>query len=414
MVLPIAFLSVVGYNCSMSADTTTPELEAIRSNTTGRGLRANLALLDRCLASIIQDLSVFDQSAEWAIDGYKSLNSWLCHETRRSSADAFRMLQLMRQLRSLPVTAEAFASGVLAASQTLAIAVNVNDKTIDLFTDAEAEMVPLLAECSVDQTARVMKEWAARAKAAVDADNGTGPEPDGDHLHFSALMDGRFKLDGQVSGDDAKVVEEGLAACLPELVEGEPILPFSQRLAAALVEMARRALQNVPSPARRSTEMTVLIDFHDYVNGGIAKYVDGTVLAPDRVKRLLCDALLTVIVQGENREPLYMSRTVTVGHTRPMAGTRCTGSALLVSGVHHETVLVRSPPHRRVRPRPRADRYRQHGPALQPTSQDRPQDRLVGQDGTRSTPRHHHTRRPRSTRPTPHTPLAEREQSKHR
>ncbi len=304
----------------MSADTTTPELEAIRSNTTGHGLRVNLALLDRCLASIIQDLSVFDQSAEWAIDGYKSLNSWLCHETRRSSGDACRMLQLMRQLRSLPVTEEAFANGELAASQTLAIAVNVNDKTIDLFTDAEAEMVPLLAECSVDQTARVMKEWAARAKAAVDADNGTGPEPDSDHLHFSALMDGRFKLDGQVSGDDAKVVEEGLAACLPELVEGEPILPFSQRLAAALVEMARHALQNVPSPARRSTEMTVLIDFHDYVNGGIAKYVDGTVLAPDRVKRLLCDALLTVIVQGENREPLYMSRTVTVGHTRPMAG----------------------------------------------------------------------------------------------
>jgi hypothetical protein len=88
----------------MSADTITPELEAIGSNTTGHGLRTNLALFDRCLASIIQDLSVFDQSAEWAIDGYKSLNSWLCQETRRSPGDAARMLQLMRQLRSLPVT----------------------------------------------------------------------------------------------------------------------------------------------------------------------------------------------------------------------------------------------------------------------------------------------------------------------
>jgi hypothetical protein len=294
----------------MSADTITPELEAIGSNTTGHGLRTNLALFDRCLASIIQDLSVFDQSAEWAIDGYKSLNSWLCQETRRSPGDAARMLQLMRQLRSLPVTEEAFSNGTLATSQVLAITANVNDKTIDLFADAEAEMVPLLAECTVDQTGRVLKEWAARAKAAVDADSGTDPEPESDHLHFSPLMDGRFKLDGQLSGDDAKVVEEGLGVCLPELVEGEPVVPFSQRQAAALVEMARRALQNVPSPARRSTEMTVIIDFQDYINGGVAKYADGTMLAPDRVKRLLCDAQLRFIVHGEHGEPLWMSRKV--------------------------------------------------------------------------------------------------------
>ncbi len=294
----------------MSADRDTLELEAIRSNTTGHGLRSNLALFDRCLASIVRDLSVFDQSAEWAIDGYKSLNSWLCHETRRSQGDAHRLLQLMRQLRSLPVTEEAFANGVLAASQALAIVANVNDKTIDLFADAEAQMVPLLAECTVDQTGRVMKEWAARAKATVDADNGSDPEPDTDHLHFSPLMDGRFQLDGQLSGDDAKVVEEGLNACLPGLVEGEPVLPYSQRQAAALVEMARRALQNVPSPARRSVEMTVLIDWQDYVNGGVAKYADGTMLAPDRVKRLLCDARLRFVVLGEHGEPLWMSRKV--------------------------------------------------------------------------------------------------------
>ena len=294
----------------MPTDVFPIELETITSDPSARGLRTNLALLDRCLASIVRDLSVFDQQAGWGIDGYKSLNSWLCHETRRSNSDAHRMLQLMRQLRHLPATEEAFANGMLAASQASVIVANVTDKTIDLFANAEPELVPLLAEISVDQTGRIMKEWAARANAAVDADNGADPEPETDHLHFSPLMDGRSKLDGQLSGDNSKVVEEGLNACLPDLVEGEPVLPYSQRQAAALVEMARRALQNVPSPARRSTEMTVLIDFQDYVNGGIAKYADGTTLAPDRVKRLLCDAQLTFIVQGEHREPLWMSRTV--------------------------------------------------------------------------------------------------------
>jgi hypothetical protein len=294
----------------MSAETITPELQAITADPSACGLRANLALFDRCLASIVRDLSVFDRNAGWGIDGYKSLNSWLCHETRRSNGDAHRMLQLMRQLRSLPVTEEAFADGTLAASQASVIAGNVSDRTIDAFADTEAELVPLLAELTVDQTGRVMKEWAARAKAAVDEDSGSDPEPETDHLHFSSLMDGRSQLDGQLSGDGAKVVEEALGVCLPELVEGEPVLPYSQRQAAALVEMARRALQNVPSPARRSTEMTVLIDFQDYVNGGVARYADGTMLAPDRVKRLLCDASLTFIVQGEHHEPLWMSRTV--------------------------------------------------------------------------------------------------------
>ena len=37
----------------MSADTTTHELEAISPDPSARGLRANLALFDRCLASII-------------------------------------------------------------------------------------------------------------------------------------------------------------------------------------------------------------------------------------------------------------------------------------------------------------------------------------------------------------------------
>jgi Domain of unknown function (DUF222) len=221
----------------MSADRITPELKAVTSDPSARGLRTNLALLDRCLASIVRDLSVFDREAGWGIDGYKSLNSWLCHETRRSNGDAHRMIQLMRQLRHLPVTEEAFANGTLAASQASIIAANVNDKTIDLYADAESEMVPLLAECTVDQTGRIMKEWAARANATVDADNGTDPEPETDHLHFSPLMDGRSKLDGQLSGDNSKIVEEGLNSCLPDLVEGEPVLPYSQRQAQALVEM---------------------------------------------------------------------------------------------------------------------------------------------------------------------------------
>jgi hypothetical protein len=139
----------------MSADVLTLELQAVTSDTSSRGLRANLALLDRCLASIIQDLSVFDRQTGWGIDGYKSLNSWLCHETRRSNGDAHRMVQLMRQLRSLPVTEEAFADGTLAASQASIVAANVTDKRLI------CSRTPSLSWCRCSLSARSIRPVAS-------------------------------------------------------------------------------------------------------------------------------------------------------------------------------------------------------------------------------------------------------------
>lgn len=293
----------------MSADTSTIELAAIASDPTAAGIRANLTLLDRGLASIIADLDRFDQGLGWGIDGAPSLVSWLCSDGRRTRGEASRMVKVMRVVRSLPVTQTAFADGTLAAAQTAVIAANVTDTTIDLFADAEAELVPLLADLSVDQTGRVVKEWSQRAKASLGED-GAEPEPEHDRVHFSPMLDNTWKLDGILAGENAKTVDTALDACLPELIPGEPVLPASQRYAAALVEMARRSMQHVSPSARRSIDMTVLIDWQDYVNGGVARYTDGTTLAPDRVRRLLCDAKLNFIQLGEQGEPLWMSRSV--------------------------------------------------------------------------------------------------------
>jgi Domain of unknown function (DUF222) len=122
----------------------------------------------------------------------------------------------------------------------------------------------------------------------------------------------------------------------PPLVEGEPVAPASQRYAEALVEMARRALQNVAVPARRSVDVTVLIDWQDYVNGGIARYADGTTLAPDRVRRLLCDAELNLIITGEHREPLWMSRKVRSAEYDRDNGPTDIDNLVLLCSTHHK------------------------------------------------------------------------------
>jgi hypothetical protein len=293
---------------SMSADLSELENWVLAADPTAHGLRTRMQLMDRLRARIITDLAAFEASAMWAIDGYASVNAWVADHGRCTRGEANRLVKCSRLLQQLPVTADAFRDGTLSAGQVSVIAANVTERTVAKFAEAETEQVPLLAELDVNGTVTVMRTFAAHAKAELD--NERDPEPEQDHLHFSPMLDDTFRLDGTLTGDNAKTVEAGLEVCLPPLVEGEPVAPASQRYAEALVEMARRALQNVAVPARRSVDVTVLIDWQDYVNGGIARYADGTTLAPDRVRRLLCDAELNVIITGEHREPLWMSRKV--------------------------------------------------------------------------------------------------------
>ncbi len=86
------------------------------------------------------------------------------------------------------------------------------------------------------------------------------------------MLDNRWKLDGLLTGDKSEVVKAGLEACLPEVAPDEPAQTLSQRYADALVELARRALQNVPTTGRPSADVTLLLTFQDYVSGGIARY----------------------------------------------------------------------------------------------------------------------------------------------
>ena len=306
--ISIAFLCEQVYAVLMSADLLEHESWVLANNPTSQGLRTRMQLMDRLRASIITDLATFEASAMWAIEGYASVNAWVADHGRCTRGEANRLVKCSRLLRQLPVTAEAFRDGTLSAGQISVIAANLTSQTVVKFAEVETERVPLLAELDVNGTVMVMRTFAAHAQAELDDER--DPEPEHDHLHFSPMLDNTFRLDGTLTGENAKTVEAGLDVCLPPLVEGEPVPPASQRYAEALVEMARRALQNVPVPARRSVDVTVLIDWQDYVNGGIARYADGTTLAPDRVRRLLCDAELTVIITGEHGEPLWMSRKV--------------------------------------------------------------------------------------------------------
>jgi hypothetical protein len=266
--------------------------------------------LDRLLASVLADLDRFDRDGMWAVCGATSLRNWLTTTCRRTGRDASSLAHTMRLLRALPHTADAFAEGRLSKGHVEVITANVNDRTVNEFIQAEAGLVPHLGGLSINDATTVMKLWAERANDAVGDERKPRPENEADHVHLSDTLDNTSKLDGVLTGTNAATVKAALAHCMPEPIEGEPIRTFAQRQADALVEMAHRVLQVTDTTTRRSADVMVLIPFDTFVNGGVASYADGTVVSSNRVQQLLCDAIITPLIQGDAGQPLWMGQNV--------------------------------------------------------------------------------------------------------
>ena len=69
---------------------------------------------------------------------------------------ATRLASLGRRLRDLPVSSAAYADGRLSGGQVESIVANLNDATVGLLAEQEAELVPYLVPLTVAGTARAM------------------------------------------------------------------------------------------------------------------------------------------------------------------------------------------------------------------------------------------------------------------
>ena len=124
-----------------------------------------LALRDRLDSKLSGALHVFEAEQGWAEDGSLSLTAWLAAHGRRSRKDAHREAVTAKRLSALPVTAAAWADGVLSSSQVGAVVANVSAEHASLYGAHEEELTPVLASLSVRDTAAAMRSWRLHAEA---------------------------------------------------------------------------------------------------------------------------------------------------------------------------------------------------------------------------------------------------------
>jgi hypothetical protein len=258
-----------------------------------------LAQQDLLDAKVSEALGVFEAEQGWAEDGSLSLTAWLAAHGRRSRKEAHREAVTAKRLSALPVTATAWAEGVLSSSQVGAVVANVSAEHASLYASHEEELTPVLASLSVRDTAAAMRSWRLHAEATTD---GTEPPARPSEIHLDETLYGRHELSGHFSDEDDAVVEAAIAAAMPDFDPGEVPLPSAaERRAAALVDVCRWFLDNcssVSSGSRTRPHVSVVVGLKDLVSGGPGQLVNGTPVPARTTEWLTCDSELHRIVMS--------------------------------------------------------------------------------------------------------------------
>ncbi len=304
--------------------------------------------IDRLAVALAARVAVWDAKMVWLLDGSASARMRLSRDTRTYKARAGRILREAHLLEQMPSVNAAILDGRLSLDHLAVFARACSPQRAELFARDEAVLVEQCAALRFDQAERAVDYWIIRADDELDqrrrsstptpasdqpsaAASGTGGNSDADHgadgdeepdggggaqgdlfdpagggrdgggfdtsrdkLHASRTSGG-LCLDGWLTDHvDIEIVLGQLDAIEREMYladqrEGRSRLR-SQRMVAALVEMARRSASAPPDakPAKplfvlcvgdgRAADLCQLASGHVVRVDQVAPYIDTAVI----------------------------------------------------------------------------------------------------------------------------------------
>ena len=266
-----------------------------------------LALRDQLDARIAEVAGAFDAHELWDIDGATSMTAWLRSMASMTDRSAKRLSVLAQRMRQLPVCAAAYGDGSLSGGQVEAILAQVDDSTVALFAEQEADVVPYLVPLTVAGTSRAMASWKARATEPPEP-----AEPERS-LHLSQTLDDRYVLDGSFDAEGGAVVATALRLATTD--DADDTRTPATRRADALVDVCRFFLDHQHSRAggRHRPHLNVVVDIDALAEGAGGRVIGGPALDGDSVSRLLCDCSLhRVLMAGRSAILDYGTSTRTI------------------------------------------------------------------------------------------------------
>lgn len=281
------------------------------------GLAADLDELERAARVIEAErarrLAEFERRGAFALDGHRTLSSWLAHRHRVPHSTAAGHVRFARALESMPATAEALACGEISET-AVSLLLSARDAAPEQFAASEEMLVDAGRVLSVGELKRAVDYWrqfADAERAAEDEERRFERR----NLHVSATLDGMVRVDGDLDPETGQTLITALRAVQDAEARGsrEPdIRSPSQRRADALGELCRRWLDSTdrPSVAGERPHVVVTIDLESLEGrvGRRCELEDVGAITPETARRWACDASVTRVITDARSQPLDVGR----------------------------------------------------------------------------------------------------------
>lgn len=255
-------------------------------------------------------LARLDASAAFTYDGFTSASSFLVARCGMGPREANREVFLARSLEWLPYATKLVAAGRLSVNQ-LEILARVRNTHPDEFAADEHTLAEAVSGLDLRDTRRAVEYWC---QAHCEPDD-VGPD-ETSRVFLSKTMGRRGKLDGDLDPELLCLLTTALDTLIDEIVASTPKneLPrMSELRAEALREIIRRYLNSdsVPLDHGNRPHLTVVADWRTLTGvdrGGTSELLDGTVISPETLQRLACDAITCRLLTGPDSEVLDLGR----------------------------------------------------------------------------------------------------------
>ena len=226
-------------------------------------------------------------------NGVHSLTQWLAHRAGLSPAHAKQIVQVAERRASFPLLIDAFDRGALAIDQ-------VHVAVTRAPAWADERVLHFTHNATVTQLRRAIR--AERFEGDPDNPDPDPPREDRERLSTASTDTERWRINGELDVDRGSIVDSALAEARDSLFErGHTDATWAD----ALVEVAERSLDAVPSDSRRERFKTWV-----HLDAGTG---DATLTAGWRIPmavrdRVLCDGAVQPVWEREG-VPFSVGRT---------------------------------------------------------------------------------------------------------
>jgi Domain of unknown function (DUF222) len=251
------------------------------------------AHLDAATHRFLVLLRRFDDLGGWAVQGATSCAKWLSWRVGLTAGAAREQMRVTHALADLPQIDAAFAAGRLSYSKVRA-----------LTRVATSENERALLDLALSSTAAQLERICRGYRRMLTHEGGGGPADDAAHrwLRVRDTDDGYVRVELQVRPEEAAVLRQSIAVARERAWKGPDV---SAETPTAMVDGLLAVAEDYLRGRADGPPVEVVVHLEADGTGALD---DGTVLIPDTIERLCCDATVVEMVNEPDGGPAEVRR----------------------------------------------------------------------------------------------------------